>query len=112
MQLMHGIMSTNAEFYSRNLATEVAKGMRQKVQSGGTAGKAPLGYRNVRGDVDGRETRTVDVDPDRAYLMSWAFDAYSTGDWTLRRLHAELTERGLTVPATRSKPEKPIAVLI
>ena len=28
--LLHGIMSTIAEFYSRNLATEVAKGMTQK----------------------------------------------------------------------------------
>lgn len=42
--LMHGIMSSIAEFYSRNLASEVKKGMRQKVRSGGTPGKTPLGY--------------------------------------------------------------------
>ena len=46
--LLHGIMSTIAEFYSRNLANEVAKGMTQKAITGGTSGKAPIGYLNVR----------------------------------------------------------------
>lgn len=34
--LVHGIMSSIAEFYSRNLATEVTKGLTQKVAQGGT----------------------------------------------------------------------------
>lgn len=34
--LVHGIMSSIAEFYSRNLATEVTKGLSQKVAQGGT----------------------------------------------------------------------------
>lgn len=34
--LMHGIMSSIAEFYSRNLANEAIKGMTQKAKSGGT----------------------------------------------------------------------------
>ena len=46
--LLHGIMSTIAEFYSRNLASEVAKGMNQKARTGGTNGKAPIGYLNIR----------------------------------------------------------------
>ena len=33
---VHGIMSSIAEFYSRNLATEVTKGLSQKVAQGGT----------------------------------------------------------------------------
>lgn len=45
--LLHGIMSTIAEFYSRNLANEVAKGMTQKAATGGTVGRAPIGYLNV-----------------------------------------------------------------
>ncbi|MFV0318355.1 MAG: recombinase family protein, partial [Microthrixaceae bacterium] len=108
--LLHGIMSTIAEFYSRNLANEVAKGMRQKARSGGTAGKAPLGYLNVRRRENGRDVRTVDVDPERAPLMQWAFDAYATGDWTIRGLQAELTGRGLNTPRTARTPEKPVAV--
>jgi site-specific DNA recombinase len=45
--LMHGIMSSIAEFYSRNLANEVTKGLVQKASLGGTVTRAPLGYKNV-----------------------------------------------------------------
>lgn len=53
--LLHGIMSSIAEFYSRNLANEVIKGTEQKVQNGGTPTLAPLGYLNTREVVNGRE---------------------------------------------------------
>lgn len=43
-RLVHGIMASIAEFYSRNLATEVSKGLRQKALNGGTPNKAPAGY--------------------------------------------------------------------
>ena len=64
--LLHGIMSSIAEFYSRNLATEVVKGLSQKAAQGGTVTKAPIGYRNVgvRDDF-GREVRTVEIDDER-----------------------------------------------
>ena len=105
--LMHGIMSSIAEFYSQNLAMEILKGSVQKAKNGGTPGRVPLGYRNVRHFDNGREIRTVEVDPERGPLMAWAFEAYATGDWTIRNLLVELTERGLTTapgPKTASKP--------
>ena len=102
--LLHGIMSSIAEFYSRNLASEVAKGLVQKAKSGGTPGKAPVGYLNVRRFEMGREIRTVEVDEERASLVRFAFEAYATGNWRLQALCDELNKRGLTVPATRSKP--------
>ena len=55
--LLHGIMSSIAEFYSRNLANEVIKGTEQKVRAGGTPTLAPIGYLNTREVIDGRETR-------------------------------------------------------
>ena len=107
--LLHGIMSSIAEFYSRNLANEVIKGMSEKARSGGTLGKAPLGYRNTRSrDPQGREIRTVELDPERASLMRLAFTEYATGQWTVRTLADHLSGLGLTVPATPSKPAKPI----
>lgn len=107
--LLHGIMSSIAEFYSRNLATEVIKGMDQKVKTGGTPTRAPLGYRNVRAiNGDGREVRTVDLDPKRAPLIEWSFKAYATGDWTLKRLLAELEQRGLDNVPTPKFPVRPI----
>ena len=108
--LLHGIMASISEFYSRNLATEVIKGTTQKAKNGGTPGRALTGYLNVRQFENGREVRTIEVDPERGPLMSWAFDAYSTGDWTTRRLLAELTDRGLTTAPTRRGPGRPLAV--
>lgn len=107
--LLHGIMSTIAEFYSRNLATETLKGLSQKVARGGTIGKAPLGYRNVGVRAEnGREVRTVEVDPERAKLVTWAFMVYASGEWTTNQLHAELTARGLRTPATPRRPSRPV----
>ena len=106
--LLHGIMSTIAEFYSRNLASEVSKGMNQKAQGGGTNGKAPMGYLNVtRRDELGREVRTVELDPDRAPLVKWAFEAYATGNHSTISLREELIDRGLTTVPTPKRPSKP-----
>ena len=107
--LLHGIMSSIAEFYSRNLANEVIKGMTQKARGGGTISKAPLGYRNIRTtDVEGREMRTVIVDEERAPLITWAFEAYATGEWTMASLAQKLADRGLSTRATPRLPSKPM----
>jgi site-specific DNA recombinase len=107
--LLHGIMSSIAEFYSRNLATEVVKGMGQKVKTGGTPGKPPLGYRNVRViNGEGREMRTIELDPERAELIRWAFQAYASGDWSITRMVAELELRGLTNLPTPKYPVRPV----
>ena len=109
--LLHGIMSTIAEFYSRNLATEVAKGMTQKAIGGGTNGRAPIGYLNVRKrDELGREVRTIELDPERAPMIEWAFKAYASGNWSVSQLHDELTSRGLRSLPTPKRPAKPLAV--
>ena len=106
--LMHGIMSSIAEFYSRNLAQEVVKGLTQKVANGGTVSRAPIGYQNVRKYVDGVEIRTVEIDEERADLIRWAFTSYTTGEWSLRRLADALEERGLTYRQTAKQVERPI----
>lgn len=81
--LLHGIMSSIAEFYSRNLATETIKGLSQKAAQGGTINRAPMGYINVGvRDDRGREVRTVQVDPERAELVTWAFQVFASGQWT------------------------------
>ena len=108
--LLHGIMSSIAEFYSRNLANEVIKGMGEKARNGGTLGKAPLGYVNVRArDENGREVRTVALDEERAPLIRLAFTEYATGQWTTKRLAAHLHDRGLTTVPTAHKPAKAVS---
>ena len=107
--LVHGIMSSIAEFYSRNLATEVTKGLTQKVAQGGTPGRAPIGYLNVRQtDEQGREIRTVKVDPERAPLISWAFERYATGETSFTGLLRDLTARGLMSVPSPKRPSRPL----
>lgn len=71
--------------------------------------RAPLGYLNVRKtDDNGREVRTVEVDPERAPLIAWAFEHYATGETSVTGLLRDLTARGpLTVP-TPKRQSKPI----
>ena len=107
--LLHGIMSSIAEFYSRNLANEVIKGMGEKARNGGTLGKAPLGYLNVRArDENGREIRTIALDEERAPLIRLAFTEYATGNWTVRQLADHLNTLGLSIPPTPRRCAKPI----
>ena len=108
-KFLHAIMSDIAEFYSNNLANEVMKGLTQKAKSGGTIGRAPLGYKNVvLYDDRSREERTVVLDEERAPLVQLAFQMYSTGDWNLRELANYLAERGLDVPPKPKLPGKQI----
>ncbi|SEA75998.1 hypothetical protein SAMN02910418_02348 [Bowdeniella nasicola] len=86
-------MSSIAEFYSRNLANEVIKGMSEKVKNGGSVSRAPIGYLNTRTIENGRENRTVTVDEHRAPLVTWAFNAYATGEHSVRTLTKELVRR-------------------
>ena len=107
--LLHGIMSSIAEFYSRNLASEVVKGLSQKARAGGTIGRAPLGYLNKQGrDEHGREARWVDIDPVRGPLITQAFTEYATDRWTLSTLTNHLTAQGLTTVPTPSRPSHPL----
>jgi DNA invertase Pin-like site-specific DNA recombinase len=107
--LLHGIMSSIAEFYSRNLANEVIKGLSQKVQGGGTIGRVPPGYLNVTRRVNGREVRTVEIDPQRAEHVRWAFETYACGEVTLVQLTDMLEARGMTLAPGANTPERPMS---
>ena len=107
--LLHGIMSSIAEFYSQNLANEVKKGITEKVKGGGTVSRAPLGYLNIRRtDERGREERTVILDEERAPLIRLAFEEYATGNWTVNDLAEHFAACGLTTRATPRVPSEPI----
>lgn len=93
--LLHSIMAGIAEFYSRNLAAEVKKGLHQKAKAGGTPTQAPIGYLNTRGTVDGQEIKTVTQDDERGPHIRWAFETFAAGDWSLSDITDELEARGL-----------------
>jgi len=55
----------------------------------------PLGYLNIIDRSEGRQIRTITIDPERVDLVRLAFDMYTTGDNTLADLSDELYGRGL-----------------
>ena len=59
---------------------------------------------------EGREVRTVEIDPERAPLVAWAFRAYASGQWTIRNLLDEVTRRGLLSKPTPKRPSQPIVI--
>ena len=107
-KFLHAIMAGMAEFYSANLATEVLKGTTQKVSRGGTPYLAPVGYLNVGQVVEGREVRTVVVDPERGPHIEWAFQTYATGACSIIQLTRLLADRGLTTRPAGKRPAKPL----
>ncbi|WP_373466069.1 recombinase family protein [Streptomyces sp. V3I8] len=109
-QLMHGILATFNEYQSRESGADIAYKMGQKAKNGGTLGRAPLGYLNVFDRSEGREIRTVAVDPERAPFVQVAFELYATGEYTLADLASELYDRGLRTRATVRYPAKEVSV--
>jgi len=94
-QLMHGVLASFNEFRSAADGADIRYKMGEKAKRGGTLGRAPLGYLNVRETFEGRELRTVVTDPERGPLIRQAFELYATGDYTVAALCDELTHRGL-----------------
>ncbi len=105
-RLLQGMLASVNEYYSRNLSDEIKRKTLSKVKGGGTPHLAPIGYLNKRELSGGRDERWVELDPERAPLIAWAFEAYATGDWSLSSLQAELTARGLTTRPTTKRPAK------
>src|SRR6266508_2840833 len=101
-RMLEGIVASIAGWYSENLGVEVKKGMYQKARSGGWPTFAPIGYKNVRVDGSRKAESKLVIDEEVAPLIRQAFELYATGDWSLRRLHAEMTRRGLRTP--KAKP--------
>ena len=100
-QLVHGVLAAINEFRSAEDGADIKYKMGEKARRGGTLGRAPLGYRNTREDIDGREIRTVKLDPERAPLVTLAFELYASGEYSLEQLSDELTDRGLRTRAGR-----------
>ena len=108
-QLMHGILAAFNEYRSREDGADIAYKMGEKAKKGGTIGKAPIGYLNTIDRREGREIRSIEIDPERAPLVKLAFQLYADGNVTIQDIADELTTRGLTTRPTRSRPAGPIS---
>jgi site-specific DNA recombinase len=94
--LIEGILECVAEWYSKNLATETAKGRKEKHSQGLHNGFAPFGYVMVN--------KMLEIEPDEEKGVILAFEAYSTGKYGYADTAKLLNEAGF-----RSKSGRPFS---
>jgi site-specific DNA recombinase len=83
-----------AEFYSRNLSTETAKGKREKAQQGGWVGPIPIGYEK---GADGALIPSAD-----APVVRRIFELYVTRQHSYTSIADDLNDAGWQTHETRT----------
>lgn len=106
---MEAITDIMNEVQVRMNGEDVKVKMAHKVEQGGSVGRAKIGYLNVRKDFGGRLVNTIDVDPERAPLVTWAFEQYATGRYSIARLQRLLEAQGLTSRPSPSYVGRPVS---
>lgn len=107
---MEAVTDIMNEVQVRQSGEDIKQKMLHKAMSGGTTGRAKIGYLNVRKDFDGRLVNTIDVDPQRAPYIRWAFEQYATGEVSMSMLRERLSEQGLTTRPTAKWKEGPLSL--
>lgn len=109
--LLEGVMAAAAAARRIEISEEVKRGIKRKVEVGGTNGLAPIGYLNDREPLpQGGEVRTVIIDKQRGPLIVWAFETYATGLYSLSDIVVLLEARGLTTRPTRRHGPHPLSL--
>ena len=107
-RMLQGMLAVVNEYQSRNQSDDIKRKTLQKVKDGGTPALAPIGYRNVQGDGGDKNKRWIEIDPVRSGHITWAFEAYATGTYSLRALADALEQRGLMQRGTARRPDRPL----
>ena len=96
---MHGIKVLMAKNYIDNLSEESSKGMQEKAEQGIYPSFAPLGYRNILGQMG---KKIIEPDPDSAPVLTRLFQQYSTGNYSVKELARFARHEGLVFRKSRS----------
>jgi site-specific DNA recombinase len=107
---MHGMIAVFNEYQVLVSGEDIKYKMGQKAKNGGTLGIAKIGYKNVRVTYEGREVRTIDIDPERVPFVKMAFELYATGNYGFRDLRDALTDAGLRTKGNRRHGPRPISI--
>jgi site-specific DNA recombinase len=109
-KLAHNIMADFNEYYSANLGEEARKGLRKKVEAGGTPGRVPPGYRNTRLKIVelGKDIGIVKAHKVYGPIMTECFKLYDSGRCTVADVADYANDQGLRLPANKRVPERPI----
>ena len=109
-EFMETISDSMNDLQNKKSGQDIRLKMAHKAKNGGTIGRAPIGYLNVRKDIEGRQVNTVDLDPERAPLIRTVFELYATGDYTLEDLCDACEDMGLRArPSGQWKAIRPLS---
>ena len=86
--LIEGVMESVADWYSKNLATEVAKGKKERSNQGLHNNQAPFGYRK-------NEEKVLVPDEKELPGLLLAFESYATGEYSDVDIAGLLNESGV-----------------
>jgi len=100
VKFIHGIKVLMAKNYIDNLSEEVKKGMYEKARQGHFPFQPPYGYRN------NRQTRMIDVCPERSVFVERAFALYATGQYSLQEVSHQLVAEGFRYRPYQAKIAK------
>ena len=108
--VLEGVLAAVAASRRIEISEDVSRGIRRKVEVGGTHSRAPIGYFNVREPLpQGGEVRTVIVDEDRAEIIHWGYETYATGLYSIADITTLLEVRGLRSRPTPCYVSKPLS---
>ncbi len=94
-KFMLSIAFGQSKYYIDNLSENIKRGHRQKLKNGIWPQMAPIGYLN------NKETKQIYVDKERAKYIKKAFEAYATGNHTLKNLRKIINGLGLQSRSNR-----------
>ena len=106
-QMLEGVLSTVAEFFSAQSARKVKANMRRKAESGGWPCHAPYGYKNCKEKLPGGEIRAwIEPNPEEARWVKRAFELFATGKYSVKTLARTLDREGIVVRQRRDRKTK------
>lgn len=88
-KFMLSIAFGQSKYYVDNFSENIKRGHRQKLKNGLWPQMAPLGYLN------NRETKQIYLDKEKAPLIKKTFEAYASGNHTLKNLQKIINGLGL-----------------
>jgi site-specific DNA recombinase len=104
-----GIFALNNQYESMKTGRNVRQGMHQKAKGGGTYYAPPLGYQvDLERLPDGRQVRSISLDPKRHAFATLAFKLYASGEYSISQLAKELERLGLRTRPTKKYSSRPL----
>lgn len=97
-----------AKMYCMYVSDNTKKALEENLAQGRPTGKLPVGYLNQRVDLGGKERAKGVIDIQKAPLVKEAFELYSTGTYSFKKLAKLMREKGLTTKG-KGGLERPIS---